>query len=164
MAVVRYREVHHLFACNGVLFSHTSPRQLKNTAAKNITQSAAKISLGLLDKITIGNLAIKRDWVYAGDVAEATWLILQHDQPNDYIVANGESYSLRKLVEESLRCVGIKQWRKYIMVNPNLIRKNDILNMVGSSRALKKIGWKPKVNFSQLVKMLVDYELEQLKK
>ena len=109
-------------------------------------------------------MAIKRDWVYAGDVAEAMWLILQHDQPNDYIVANGESYSLRKLVEESLRCVGIKQWRKYIMVNPNLIRKNDILNMVGSSRALKKIGWKPKVNFSQLVKMLVDYELEQLKK
>lgn len=164
LAVDNYRATHDLFACNGILFSHTSPRQLRDTVAKNITRSAAQISLGLVDKMIVGDMTIKRDWAYAGDVAEAMWLMLQQKKPGDYIVANGVSYSIAEFIAEALGCVGIKQWKKYVTVDSALIRKNDIKNMVGSPRTLKKIGWKPKVTFHELVKMLVNYELEQLKK
>lgn len=159
-----YREQYGLFLCNGILSSHTSPLQSDIFVAKQITQGVAQIANQQAQKIVLGNTSIKRDWTFAGDVVKAMWLILQQPQPADFIICSGQRWSVKKFAEAALREIGVKQFAKYISINADRVRKLDIKDTALSGTALKKIGWKPEVNLFELVKMMVNYELEYLKK
>lgn len=161
---VNYRESYGMFACSGILFNHESPRRGLEFVTKKVTYGAAKIKLGLADSLYLGNLDAKRDWGYAKDYIEAMWLMLQQDTPEDYVISTGETHSVEEWVEASFRCLDL-DWGKYVKIDKSFIRPVDVDLLVGdSSKARKKLGWKTKVSFKELVKIMVEYDYNYLKK
>ncbi|MBU4488099.1 MAG: GDP-mannose 4,6-dehydratase [Candidatus Omnitrophica bacterium] len=154
-----YREAYGLFACNGILFNHESPRRGFEFVTRKITNGVAKIKLGLAKEIQLGNLDAKRDWGFAGDYVEAMWMMLQQDAPDDYVIATGKTYSVKQFVEAAFSYVGL-DWEKYITRDNNLFRPAEVNILCGDYNKAKRIlGWKPKVEFNKLVKMMVDEDL-----
>ena len=161
---VNYRESYDMFACSGILFNHESPRRGLEFVTKKVTYNAAKIKLGLADSLYMGNLDTKRDWGYAKDYIEAMWLMLQQDEPEDYVISTGETHSVKEWVEASFRCLDL-DWEKYVKIDKRFIRPVDVDLLVGdSSKAEKKLGWGKKVSFNDLVKIMVEYDYNYLKK
>jgi len=161
---VNYRESYDLFACSGILFNHESPRRGLEFVTKKVTYNAAKIKLGLAKDLYMGNLDAKRDWGYAKDYIEAMWLMLKQDSPEDYVISTEEAHSVKEWVEVSFKCLDL-DWTKYVKVDKKYIRPADVDLLVGdSSKAKKKLGWKKKVSFEQLVKIMVEYDYNYLKK
>lgn len=156
---INYRESHGLFTCSGILFNHESPRRGLEFVTRKVTDAVARIKTGKATELQIGNLDAKRDWGYTGDYVEAMWLMLQQDEPDDYVIATGEVHSVRDLVESAFSCVGL-DWQQYVKVNPRYIRPAEVDLLVGdASKAREKLGWQPKVGFQELVKMMVDADL-----
>ena len=161
---VNYRESYDMFACSGILFNHESPRRGLEFVTKKVTYGAAKIKLGLADSLYLGNLDAKRDWGYAKDYIEAMWLMLQQNTPEDYVISTEETHSVKEWVEASFRCLDL-DWGKYVKIDKRFIRPVDVDLLVGdSSKAEKKLGWKTKVSFNELVKIMVEYDYNYLKK
>jgi GDPmannose 4,6-dehydratase len=157
---VNYREAYDLFACNGILFNHESPRRGETFVTRKITRAATRIKLGLQDKLYLGNLDAKRDWGYAGDFVEAMWLILQQDRPDDFVIATGETHSVREFVEEVFGCLDM-DWQKYVEVDPKYFRPTEVDLLQGdASKAAKALCWKPKVSFKELAKMMTEADLK----
>ena len=155
-----YREAYDLFACNGILFNHESPRRGETFVTRKITRAAGRIKLGLQDKLYLGNLDAKRDWGFAGDFVEAMWMMLQTDQPRDYVIATGENHSVREFLEETFRCLEL-DWREHVEIDPRYFRPTEVDTLLGdASRAREELGWKPRVGFKELVRMMVDADLE----
>jgi GDPmannose 4,6-dehydratase len=160
-ATINYRESYGMFACSGILFNHESPRRGLEFVTRKVSDSVAKIKLGLLDKMTIGNLNAKRDWGFAGDYVRAMWMMLQQDQPEDYVIATGISKSVRELVDVAFKTVDL-DYRDYVIVDSSLLRPADVDYLCGdSSYARGKLGWKPDVAFEQLVNMMVEEDLRR---
>jgi GDPmannose 4,6-dehydratase len=160
-ATINYRESYGMFACSGILFNHESPRRGLEFVTRKVSDSVAKIKLGLLDKMTIGNLNAKRDWGFAGDYVRAMWLMLQQDQPEDYVISTGISKSVRELVDVAFKAVDL-DYHDYVTVDPSLLRPAEVDYLCGdSSYARQKLGWKPDVAFEQLVNMMVESDLHR---
>lgn len=158
---VNYREAYNLFACNGILFNHESPRRGETFVTRKITMAAARIKLGVQDKLYLGNLDAKRDWGYAKDYVEAMWLMLQQDEPDDYVIATGETHSVREFLEETFNYLDI-DWRNHVEIDPKYFRPTEVDSLAGdSSKARKKLGWKPVVRFKELVKLMIDADLKK---
>ncbi len=158
--VVNYREAYGMLACNGILFNHESPRRGETFVTRKITRAAARIKLGLQDKLYLGNLDAKRDWGFAGDYVEAMWLMLQQEEPDDYVIATGETHSVREFVEESFRHLGL-DWKKHVELDKRYFRPSEVDILQGdSSKAKSVLGWEPRVKFKELVKIMVDADLE----
>ena len=156
---VNYRESYNMFACNGILFNHESPRRGETFVTKKITRAATRIKLGLQNKLFLGNLDAKRDWGFAGDYVEAMWLMLQADKPEDYVVATGETYSVKEFLKETFGLLNL-EWEKYVEMDPRYLRPAEVDLLLGdSSKIRKKLGWQPKVGFKELVKMMVESDL-----
>jgi len=157
---VNYREAYGLFACNGILFNHESPRRGETFVTRKITRAATQIKLGLQDKLYLGNLDAKRDWGFAGDYVEAIWLILQQDKPDDYVVATGESHSVREFVEEVFSYLDL-DWQKFVEIDPRYFRPSEVDYLQGDpSKAKKVLKWEPKVTFKELAKMMTDADMK----
>lgn len=162
--VKNYREGYNLFASNGILFNHESPRRGETFVTRKITRAATRIKLGLQDKLYLGNLEAKRDWGFAGDFVEAMWLILQQDKPDDYVIATGESHSVREFAEKVFKKLGLDH-KEYISIDQRYFRPTEVDVLLGdSTKAQKKLGWKPKATFDQLIDMMVEADLELAKK
>jgi GDPmannose 4,6-dehydratase len=160
---MNYRESHGMFGANAVLFNHESPRRGVNFVTRKITDGAARISLGLADSLPMGNLDSKRDWGFAGDYVEAMWRILQHDEPDDFVIATGEAHSVRDFCEFAFGRVGL-DYREYVTVDERFMRPADVDVLLGdATKARTKLGWEPKVSFRELVEMMVDADLERLR-
>jgi GDPmannose 4,6-dehydratase len=156
---VNYREAYGLFACNGILFNHESPRRGETFVTRKITRAATRIKLGLQDKLYLGNLDAKRDWGFAGDYVEAMWLMLQQEKPDDYVIATGECHSVREFVDEAFGYLDL-DWHKYVEIDPRYFRPSEVDHLQGdASKAQKVLNWKPKVSFSELVRMMVDADM-----
>uniref|UniRef100_A0A2H1VFM2 GDP-mannose 4,6-dehydratase n=1 Tax=Spodoptera frugiperda TaxID=7108 RepID=A0A2H1VFM2_SPOFR len=179
--VVNYREAYGMFACNGLLFNHESPRRGENFVTRKITRGVAKITLGLMEYLELGNLDSKRDWGHAKDYIEAMWLMLQQKEPEDFVVATGEAHSVREFVERAFKCVGRDvAWRGageaetghdahtgqlLVKINPKYFRPTEVDLLLGDpSKAKAKLGWTPRVSFDQLVKDMVEADLELMKR
>jgi GDPmannose 4,6-dehydratase len=159
---VNYRESYDLFACSGILFNHEGPRRGKEFVTRKVSWAVARIKHGLQDKLRLGNLDAKRDWGYAGDYVRAMWLMLQQDEPGDYVVATGISHSVNDLVRIAFGCVGLN-WEDYVEVDPALMRPADVDHLLGDpSKAKRVLGWKPEVGFEALVEMMVKADLEAI--
>jgi GDPmannose 4,6-dehydratase len=159
---VNYREAYKIFACNGILFNHESPRRGETFVTRKITRALAKIKLGFERKLYLGNLDAKRDWGFAGDYVEAMWLMLQQDEPEDYVIATGESYSVREFLEEAFSYQGLN-WKDYVEIDPRYFRPSEVGYLQGdASKAKKKLGWEANVRFKELVKLMVDADLRAL--
>ena len=157
---VNYREAYRLFACNGILFNHESPRRGETFVSRKITRAAARIKLGLDQERYLGNLDAKRDWGYAGDYVEAMWLMLQQKEPDDYVIATGESHTVRELLELAFGHVHL-DWKKYVKNDPRYYRPTEVDQLVGdASKAKRKLGWAPKVSFKELITMMVESDLK----
>jgi GDPmannose 4,6-dehydratase len=155
-----YREAYGMFAANGILFNHESPRRGENFVTRKITRSATRIKVGLQDKLALGNLDAKRDWGFAGDYVEAMWLILQHSEPDDFVIATGESHSVQEFLELTFDRLGL-DWRKHVEFDPRLMRPAEVDFLQGdAAKARKLLGWRPRVGFKELVAMMVDADLE----
>ena len=160
---VNYRESYDLFAVSGILFNHESPRRGIEFVTRKVTDGVARIVLGLSDSLKLGNLDARRDWGFSGDYVNAMWLMLQQEQPDDYVIATGTAYSVRDLVEAAFTHVGL-DWNKYVGTDPRFIRPAEVDLLVGDpSKAKKELGWEPAVDFKQLVAMMVDADLARLK-
>jgi len=160
--VANYREAYKIYACNGILFNHESPRRGETFVTRKITRSLARIKLGLERKVYLGNLDARRDWGYAGDYVEAMWLMLQQDEPDDYVIATGESHSVQEFLEEAFSYQGLN-WKDYVEIDPRYFRPTDVGYLQGdASKAERKLGWKPKVKFKELVKLMVDADLQAM--
>ena len=162
---VNYREAYHLFACNGILFNHESPRRGETFVSRKITRAAARIKLGLDQELYLGNLDAKRDWGYAGDYVEAMWLMLQQQEPDDYVIATGETHTVRELLELAFGHVNL-DWKKYVKIDPRYYRPTEVDLLIGdASKAKRKLGWEPQVSFQELITMMVqsDLKAERLK-
>ena len=158
---VNFRESYNMFACSGILFNHESPRRGHEFVTRKISYGVARIKLGLLQKLALGNLDAQRDWGYAGDYVEAMWHILQQDHPEDYVIATGVTHSVRDFVEVAFAHVGISDWQNYVEIDPAFFRPAEVDQLIGdASKAHKQLGWYPKVTFEQLVAMMVDSDLE----
>ena len=158
---VNYRESYDIFACSGILFNHEGPRRGLEFVTRKISNTAARIKLGLQDELVMGNLDAKRDWGYAGDYVRAMWLMLQQDQPDDYVVATGEMISVRCFCELAFGQVGL-DYRDFVEIDPKYFRPAEVEQLQGdASKARKALGWKPKVSFKELVAMMVDADLER---
>jgi len=161
--VNNYRESYGMFCANGILFNHESPIRGKEFVTRKISDGVARIKLGLLDRIGLGNLDSKRDWGFAGDYVEAMWLMLQQDEPDNYIVSTGETHSIRDFLDAAFRHAGIPKWRRHVYIDPSFKRPAELFTLQGkSTKARRKLGWKPKVRFDELVKMMVNADLERL--
>jgi GDPmannose 4,6-dehydratase len=157
---VNYREAYGMFIANGILFNHESPRRGETFVSRKVTRAAARIKLGLQDKLYLGNLDARRDWGFAGDYVEAMWLMLQQESPDDYVVATGESHSVRELVEIAFGHVGL-DWKPHIERDPRYLRPTEVDHLRGDARkARERLGWKPRVRFPELVQMMVENDLE----
>lgn len=157
---VNYREAYGLFAVNGILFNHESPRRGENFVTRKITRSAARIKLGLQQKLILGNLDAKRDWGFAGDYVQAMWLMLQQENPQDYLIATGETHSVREFLERAFDRLKL-DWRRYVEADPRYLRPSEVDLLCGdASNARRVLGWQPKVNFEELVAMMVDADVE----
>jgi GDPmannose 4,6-dehydratase len=161
---INYRESYNLFACSGILFNHESPRRGKEFVTRKISEAVARIKLGRLDKLCLGNLDAKRDWGFAGDYVEAMWLMLQQPKSDDYVIGTGETHSVREFVEIAFSHVGL-DYKKYVETKRDLFRPAEVdLLVADNSKAKKILGWKPKIDFVGLIKMMVDSDLELQKK
>ena len=161
---INYRESYGIFACSGICFNHESPRRGREFVTRKITDGAARIKLGLAEKVHLGNLEARRDWGYAGDYVEAMWLMLQQDKPDDYVIASGVSHSVEDFAKKTFAHVGL-DYKKYVTIDKNLIRPAEVDDLIGdSSKAQKELSWRRKVDFDGLIKMMVDADLEALKK
>ena len=159
--VVNYRESYDLFACSGILFNHEGPRRGIEFVTRKVTNAAARIKLGLQHELVLGNLDSKRDWGYAGDYVKAMWLMLQQDEPDDYVIATGETHSIEELVQRSFAEVGIENWHDYVRQDPKFFRPSEVDLLIGdSSKARERLGWAPEVDFPTLISMMVSHDLE----
>ena len=157
---VNYRESYGMFCCSGILFNHESPRRGLEFVTRKVTSAAARIKLGLQKELRMGNLDARRDWGFAGDYVEAMWLMLQQNEPDDYVIATGISHSVRDLVEAAFRRVGLES-REDVVIDPKLFRPAEVDCLLGDSRkARTKLGWQPKVTFERLIEMMVDYDFQ----
>jgi GDPmannose 4,6-dehydratase len=160
---LNYREAYNMFAVSGICFNHESPRRGFEFVSRKITTGVAKIKLGLAKELRLGNLEAKRDWGYAGDFVEAMWLMLQQPQPRDYVIATGETHSVKEFAELAFAYVGLN-WKDYVVVDERFFRPSEVYELKGDySRAKKELGWQPKINFKQLVEMMVEEDLKRLK-
>ena len=156
---INYRESYDLFAVSGILFNHESPRRGKEFVTRKVSLGAARIKLGLAKELRMGNLKSARDWGFTGDYVEAIWRMLQHDKPEDFIIATGKTHTVEELVEIAFSHLGL-EWRDYVKVDPAFFRPAEVDLLVGdSSKAQRVLGWKPKVDFESLIKMMVDADL-----
>jgi len=161
---VNYREAYGLFGCNGILFNHESPRRGETFVTRKITRAATRIKEGLQDKVYLGNLDAKRDWGFAGDYVEAMWLTLRQDKPDDYVIATGETHSVREFLNEVFGYLGL-DWQKYVEIDPKYFRPTEVDLLLGdASKARKVLGWKPKVDFKRLARMMTDADWETARK
>jgi GDPmannose 4,6-dehydratase len=157
---VNYREAYGLFACNGILFNHESPRRGETFVTRKITRAATRIKLGLQDKLYLGNLDAKRDWGFAGDFVEVMWLMMQIDKPDDFVIATGQTHSVREFLDEAFCCLGL-DWKKYVEIDKRYFRPTEVDILQGdSSKAAKILGWRPKVTFKELAKMMIDADMK----
>ncbi len=156
---VNYRESYGMFACNGILFNHESERRGETFVSRKITRGATRIKLGLQDKLYLGNLDARRDWGYARDYVEAMWLMMQADEADDYVIATGETHSVRDFLDRTFAYLDL-DWKQYVEVDPKYFRPAEVDLLLGdATKARKKLGWEPKVDFNQLVKLMVDHDL-----
>lgn len=161
---VNYREAYGLHASNGILFNHESPRRGETFVTRKITRALARIRLGLQDKLYLGNLDAKRDWGYAGDYVEAMWLTLQQPAPDDYVIATGETHSVREFLEAAFSYAGL-DWRKHVEIDPRYFRPAEVDLLVGdATKAREKLGWAPRVRFEELVRKMVDADFALAKR
>ena len=157
---VNYREAYGLFACNGIMFNHESPRRGETFVTRKITRAATRIKLGLQDKLYLGNLDAKRDWGFAGDFVKAMWLILQQDEPHDYVIATGETHSVRELLDGAFGHLDL-DWHRHVEIDPRYFRPTEVDALLGdSSKARRELGWAPRVTFEELVRMMVDADMK----
>jgi len=157
---INYRESYNMFAVNGILFNHESPRRGETFVTRKITRAATRIKLGIQKKLYLGNLDAKRDWGFAGDYVKAMWLMLQQDEPGDYVVATGETYSVKEFLEMVFSKLDLK-WEDYVEIDPRYFRPTEVELLLGdSSKARKILGWKPETSFEQLVQMMVDADMK----
>ena len=157
---VNYRESYGIFACNGILFNHESPRRGATFVTRKVTRAAARIKAGIEEKLYIGNLDARRDWGYAKEYVEAMWLMLQQDQPDDFVIATGECHSVRELVELAFGYVGL-DWRKHVAIDPKYYRPAEVDILLGdASKARRVLGWQPRTPFPELIKIMVDHDLQ----
>jgi GDPmannose 4,6-dehydratase len=160
---VNYRESYGLHASNGILFNHESPRRGETFVTRKITRAVAHILAGLQEKVYLGNLDAKRDWGYAKEYVEAMWLMLQQNQPDDYVIATGETHSVREFLQVAFAHVGL-DWKKYVEIDPRYHRPAEVDLLLGDySKAKKKLGWEPKTRFEQLARLMVDADIQLLK-
>ena len=160
---VNYRQKYNLYACCGITYTHESPRRGTEFVFRKITHAAAQIKLGLANELKLGNLDARRDWCYARDAVYAMWLMLQQERPEDYIIASGETHSVRELVESAFNCVGLN-WQDYVTVDPAFYRPDEPVQLVGAVDKIKtELGWQPEYNFTQMVELMVDYDLKKLR-
>jgi GDPmannose 4,6-dehydratase len=158
---INYREAYGLFACNGILFNHESPRRGETFVTRKITRAATRIKLGMQDKLYLGNLAAKRDWGYAPDYVRAMWLMLQQDQPDDYLIATGEMHSVQEFLERVFTRVGL-DWKQYVAIDQHYFRPTEVDLLVGdASKAAERLGWKPSTTFEQLIDIMVEHDLRR---
>lgn len=163
-ATINYRESYNMFAVCGIAFNHESPRRGVEFVTRKISDGVARIYLGIADKLTLGNLDAKRDWGYAPDYIEGMWLMLQQEEPDNYVLATGESHNIREFVEEAFMMAGIDDWQSYVAQDAQLRRPVDVLDLRGDySKAKNKLGWEPKTRFKELVKIMVEKDIERLK-
>lgn len=159
---VNFRESYGLFTCNGILFNHESPLRGIQFVTRKITDGVAKIKLGKATKLSLGNLDAKRDWGFAGDYVEAMYLMLQHDKPGDYVVGTGSNYSVKDFVVEAFKVAGIPDWEKYVVIDARFKRPAEVPDLKARATKINEtLGWKPKVTFSELVKMMVDADIKR---
>ena len=160
---VNYRESYNIFGCSGILFNHESPRRGLEFVTHKITHGAARIKLGLADELRLGNLEARRDWGYAGDYVRAMWLMLQQDEPDDYVVATGETHSVEEFVQEAFSYLDL-DWKQHVVQDPRFYRPAEVDLLVGDpNKAGEKLGWEPSVDFRQLVRIMVDADMETLR-
>jgi GDPmannose 4,6-dehydratase len=161
---VNYRESYGMFACNGILFNHESERRGETFVTRKITRTATRIKLGLEKKLYLGNLDAKRDWGFAGDYVEAMWMMLQADQPDDYVVATGEAYSVRQFVDKTFALLDLDP-TKYVEIDPRYFRPAEVDFLQGDSSKIRKtLEWKPRVSFDGLVERMVEHDLQLAKR
>jgi GDPmannose 4,6-dehydratase len=160
---VNYRESYNMFAVSGILFNHESPRRGLEFVTRKVTDAVARIKLGLADSLGLGNLDAHRDWGFAGDYVRAMWLMLQQEQPDDYVVATGISHSVRDLVEIAFRHAGL-DWRQHVRVDPKFLRPAEVDHLIGdATKAMHALAWRPEVDFRQLVEMMVDADVARVR-
>ncbi len=161
---INYREAHGMFVCNGILYNHESPRRGEAYVTRKITRAAARIKLGLQDKLLLGDIDARRDWGFAGDYVEAMWLMLQQDQPDDYVIATGETHSVREFLAEAFGLLDLN-WENFVEYDQSQIRPAEVGLLCGdASKAKAKLGWAPKVKFKELVAMMVEHDLDLAKR
>ena len=159
---VNYRESYNLFACSGILFNHESPLRGKEFVTRKVTDAVARIKLGVQDELTLGNLDAQRDWGFAGDYVRAMWMMLQHDRPDDYVIATGVQHSVQHLVDVAFDHVQLDP-KKYVRVDPKLLRPAEVNRLRGdASKAKRELGWEPEVSFAELIAMMVEADLERI--
>jgi len=157
---INYREAYGMFACNGILFNHESPRRGEAFVTRKITRAAARIKLGLLNELRLGNLDARRDWGFAGDYVEAMWLMLQHSEPDDFVIATGETHSVREFLDEVFSYLEL-DWEKVVVVDPQFNRPSEVDLLRGdASKARRVLGWQPKISFRELARLMVDADLK----
>jgi len=162
---VNYRESYDLFACSGILFNHESPIRGKEFVTRKITDGVAKIQQGLAQTIELGNLDARRDWGYAGDYVEAMWMMLQQDTPDDFVIATGETWSIKELLDAAFRYIGISNWSNYVVQNPDFMRPAEVPHLKGNpTKANSVLGWKPKTTFEELINMMMKADIERYSK
>jgi len=160
--VVNYRESYGMHASSGILFNHEGPRRGLEFVTRKVTNAAARIKLGLQHELVMGTLDAKRDWGYAGDYVKAMWLMLQQDEPGDYVIATGQTHSIEDLVERAFAEVEIENWRDYVRQDPKFYRPAEVDLLIGDpSKAKEKLGWEREVDFPELIKMMVDHDLKR---
>jgi GDPmannose 4,6-dehydratase len=158
---MNYRESYGLYACSGILFNHEGPRRGLEFVTRKITNTAARIKLGVDKELVLGNTDAKRDWGYAGDYVKAMWLMLQQDEPDDYVIATGETHSIEEFLTLAFDKVGLGDWKPYVRHDAKFLRPAEVDLLIGDpAKAKAKLGWQPEVNFEQLVAMMVEYDLE----
>lgn len=158
-----YRKSYGMFICNGILFNHESPRRGKTFVTRKITRGVAAIAAGKLEKLYLGNLDSKRDWGYAAEYVEAMWKMLQQDTPDDYVIATGETHTIREFLDEAFALVGIDSWEKYVGIDEKYFRPQEVELLLGdASKAKEKLGWEPKVKFKDLVKIMLEADLKEI--
>jgi GDPmannose 4,6-dehydratase len=158
---MNYRESYGLYACSGILFNHEGPRRGLEFVTRKITNTAARIKLGVDKELVLGNTDAKRDWGYAGDYVKAMWLMLQQDEPDDYVIATGETHSIEEFLTLAFDKVGLGDWRPYVRHDAKFLRPAEVDLLIGDpAKAKAKLGWQPEVNFEQLVSMMVEHDLE----
>jgi GDPmannose 4,6-dehydratase len=161
---VNYRESYNLFACNGILFNHESPRRGETFVSRKITRAATRIKLGLQEKLYLGNLEARRDWGHAMDYVRAMWLMVQADEPDDYVIATGESHSIKDFLGEAFGYLNL-DWKDYVDIDPRYYRPAEVDMLVGDAgKARRVLGWEPTISFTELVKLMVDHDLELAKR